>query len=320
MPLGGLHRSAPGAPSAPRARAPPAGASPPPPPPPRLGCLDLALSELGPPSRGLRRRAMPPLRAAERATAAPPVAVLGIARERLPAHIAVIMDGNSRWAAARGQPAAFGHERGVEALRATVRCCLAWGVPCLTAFAFSAENWHRGEAEVALLLGLIERALAAELEALRANGVRLVFIGDIAALPASLRRAVAAAEAATAANARLHLTVALSYSARRDLASAAAELARQAAAGALRPEDITPELLAAQLSTARALPERWRAPDLVLRTSGEQRLSDFLLWESAWSELAFSDALWPDVGEAELRSAVLDYAGRERRFGRRGAG
>ncbi|EFN60106.1 hypothetical protein CHLNCDRAFT_29281 [Chlorella variabilis] len=226
------------------------------------------------------------------------------------------MDGNSRWAAARKRPAAFGYQQGVEALRSVVRCCHSWRVPCLTVYAFSAENWARPAAEVDALLALMERTLAAEVAELAAQGVRLRFIGELGMLPQSLQRQMRSAELATGDNSDLHLTVAVSYSGRQDVTLAVQEIARLAAGGELRPADVTPALIEQHLAT-RQLPHAWRHPDLLIRTSGERRLSNFLTWECAYSELYFSDVMWPDFGEKELFQALEDYAQRERRFGSR---
>ncbi|KAI3429671.1 hypothetical protein D9Q98_005756 [Chlorella vulgaris] len=237
-------------------------------------------------------------------------------RELLPGHLAAIMDGNGRWAAARGLPPVFGYQAGIDALRTVIHCCLDWGVPCLTVYGFSMENWRRPALEVDALLALIERALAAEVASLAARGVRLRFIGELGMLPPSLQRQIRSAELATGDNSRLHLTVALSYSGRQDLTLAVQEIARLSATGELRPCDITPALIAQHLATQQ-LPTQMQQPDLVIRTSGERRLSNFLLWESAYSELYFSDVFWPDFGEGELAAALREYAARDRRYGGR---
>ncbi|PSC68915.1 UDP pyrophosphate synthase [Micractinium conductrix] len=231
------------------------------------------------------------------------------------------MDGNSRWATARCLPRLAGYQRGVEALRRMVRCCQAWGVPCLTVYAFSAENWQRGGAEVSALLALMGRVLATEVAALATTGVRLRFVGELERLPEGLQAEMRSAERATEANSELHLSVAVSYSGRADVTAAARRLAARVAAGQLAPQHITAGMLEAELATA-ALPLGCRHPDLIVRTSGERRLSNFLCWEAAYSELFFSETLWPDFREAQLAEALRDYAQRERRFGgrRRGGG
>jgi undecaprenyl diphosphate synthase len=202
-----------------------------------------------------------------------------------------------------------------------VECCGRWGIPALTVFAFSVENWARGEtaagrAEVEFLLGLVHRVLMEELESLRQAGVRLQFIGQLGMLPASLRKAISHAELETADNSGLHFTIALSYGGRQDITNAVQEIARQVANGAVQPADITPELIGQHLCTS-VIPPAWQQPDLIIRSSGERRLSNFMCWESAYAELHFSSVLWPDFREAEFAAALRDYATRERRFGKR---
>jgi undecaprenyl diphosphate synthase len=227
------------------------------------------------------------------------------------------MDGNSRWATARGQPSATGHRAGVTALRTLIKSCLSYNIPALTVFALSSENWaKRDHGEISLLLNLMESSLSEELDNLIHKGVRLQFIGELSLLPPSLLKAIQYAELATADNHALHLTVALSYSGRQDIANAAQQLAVEVAQGLIHPSDITPEAIAEKLATRR-LPEPWRQPDLIIRTSGEQRLSNFLLWEAAYSELYFSECNWPDFGAKELEGALREYGRRERRFGGR---
>jgi undecaprenyl diphosphate synthase len=189
-------------------------------------------------------------------------------------------------------------------------------IPCLTVYAFSLENWQRAREEVEFLLGLVDRVLRAELPALRDAGVRVRFIGELELLPEALRATIAEAEAETAANTGLNFTIALSYSGRQDICNAVQQLARQVAEGVLQPDDITPDLISAHLSTRR-LPAAWQQPDLIIRSSGEQRLSNFLLWESAYAEMYFSSVLWPDFSAREFAAALTDYAGRQRRYGRR---
>lgn len=253
-------------------------------------------------------------------TRVPPEQTEGIehlsASQRLPQHVAVIMDGNSRWAAQAGLPAALGHQRGVDALRDTVRCCRKWGIKCLTVYAFSAENWQRHPSEISFLLSLMEQVLRQELPSLQKEGVRLRFIGELTMLPRSLQTEIHRAERETGDNFELHLTVAMSYSGRQDITAAVQEIALLISQSKLRPVDVTPSLIASYLST-RQLPEALQEPDLIIRTSGEQRLSNFLLWEAAYSELYFADVLWPDFGEKQFAAALQDYASRERRYGRR---
>ncbi|KAG2454276.1 hypothetical protein HYH02_001307 [Chlamydomonas schloesseri] len=239
------------------------------------------------------------------------------------------MDGNHRWGTRHGGDWRRGHEEGVNALRRVVRFCREDGVRALTVYAFSCENWGRSAAEVGFLLGLLERTLGAELPELQKQGVRLTFAGDRAALPESLQRAMQRAEAATSSCGELVLCVALSYGGRQDIARAAQELCRRVAEGSLSPEQVTEQLLAAQLSTHAATSAAAGAtgaaggggggdPDLLIRTSGEQRLSNFLLWECAYTELYFTDTCWPDFDRPHWDAALQHYATRTRRFGRRG--
>ena len=220
-----------------------------------------------------------------------------------PRHIAIIMDGNGRWAAARGLPRIEGHRRGADALRATVRAAAQAGVGVLTVFGFSSENWRRPAAEIDGLMALLRHTLRAEAGALHKNNVRLRVIGDRAGLPGDVVGAIEEAESRTAGNDGLTLVVALNYGGRADIVRAASALAQ---AGG----PFTEEGLAARLETAR-LPE----VDLLIRTSGEQRVSNFLLWPCAYAELYFTDTLWPDFGAQALGAALEDLARRERRFG-----
>ena len=228
-----------------------------------------------------------------------------------PDHVAIIMDGNGRWAAARGGARADGHRQGAEAVRRVVRAARELRIRCLTLYAFSAQNWARPAAEVAALMRLLLRFVVEERAELMARGIRLTTIGEPARLPAFVRGPLAALIAATRANRGMTLCLALSYGGREALVRAARRLARDAAAGRLDPEAIAPAHFAAALET-NALP----APDLIIRTSGEQRLSNFLLWEAAYSELYFTEVMWPDFGADHLRAALAAYAGRQRRFGR----
>jgi undecaprenyl diphosphate synthase len=229
----------------------------------------------------------------------------------LPRHVAIIMDGNGRWAAARKLPRHAGHKAGISALRACVQTCTARGIGALTVFAFSSENWARPPEEVSLLMGLFVDALDQEVDELHANGVRLRFIGDRQRLAVRLQSYLAAAEARTGANDKLSLNIAMSYGGRWDLACAVRTLAAKCAAGALRAADITEE----QLGQALALAQQ-PDPDLFIRTGGEHRISNFLLWNLAYTELYFTDCLWPDFDAGELDAALAFFAARERRFGR----
>ncbi len=230
--------------------------------------------------------------------------------QRLPAHVALIMDGNGRWARQRGLPRVMGHRAGVETLKRTLRLCSDWGIEALTCYAFSTENWSRPGEEVAFLMTLFERVLARELEGLMKEQVRIRFLGDLEQLPAGLQNLIADATARTAANSGIHFNVCTNYGGRRELVQAARRLAERAAAGQLDPAAIDEGLFAAELQTAGE-----GDPDLLIRTSGERRLSNFLLWQLAYAELHITDVLWPDFDEAALLTALLDYQGRQRRFG-----
>lgn len=229
----------------------------------------------------------------------------------LPQHIAIIMDGNGRWAQARGEPRTSGHRAGIEPVRMCIRECARRGVGALTLFAFSSENWRRPEKEVSTLMGLFVDALDREVAELHENKVRLRMIGARHQLSVRVQQRMAAAEDHTAANTGLKLQVAVSYGGRWDIVEAARTLARGCASGALRAEDITEESLGAQLEL-RDLPD----PDLFIRTGGEHRISNFLLWNLAYTELWFCDTLWPDFSITDFDAALQDFAGRDRRFGR----
>ncbi len=231
----------------------------------------------------------------------------------VPRHIAIIMDGNGRWARRRRKPRFSGHRAGVETVRATVGACAELGVEVLTLFAFSSENWRRPKEEVGLLLGLFSTALDREVRRLHENDIRLRIIGERGAFPPALVERIERAEALTRANRGLQLVIAANYGGRWDLTEAARALARRVAAGALDPEAIDAQLLAGELSLAD-LPE----PDLFIRTGGEQRVSNFLLWQLAYTELYFTDTLWPDFDRRCLEAAVASFASRQRRFGRTG--
>ncbi len=233
--------------------------------------------------------------------------------QSIPRHIAIIMDGNGRWAERRSLPRFAGHRAGVEAVREVVRACSALNVGVLTLFAFSSENWRRPRIEVTLLMRLFTSALAREARRLHGANVRLRVIGGRAAFPARLQRAIADAEELTRGNTGLELVVAANYGGRWDIAEAARELARRVARGELAPDAIDEALLGSALSLAD-LPE----PDLFIRTGGEQRISNFLLWQLAYCELYFTDTLWPDFGVAALQQALGSFARRQRRFGRTG--
>lgn len=228
----------------------------------------------------------------------------------LPRHIAVIMDGNGRWAEARGLPRSSGHQNGLEPVRMCIRACLGRSIQALTVYAFSSENWRRPPAEVSALMNLFFDALESDTGSLLENGVRLGFIGDRESLEPALQARMAEAEQRTAANTRLNFQVAVSYGGRNDIVHAARALAAESLRGELRPEDIDESRVAAHVSLA-GLPE----PDLFIRTGGEQRISNFLLWNIAYTELYFTDTLWPDFDEAAFERALQHYASRQRRYG-----
>ena len=227
-------------------------------------------------------------------------------------HVAIIMDGNGRWATARGLPRIAGHREGARAVRRTVEAAIRAGVSWLTIYAFSSENWRRPAAEVLDLTGLLRRYLQTEIAELKENGVRLRFIGDRDRFDPDIRNDLDQAEIATRGNTRLNLTVALSYGARAELAAAARAAALAALAGKLDPRTLNEDTFARFLAT-EGMPD----PDLVIRTSGEQRLSNFLLWQCAYAELVFQDVLWPDFTESHFNQALAEFARRERRFGAR---
>ncbi|MCO6385776.1 isoprenyl transferase [Aliihoeflea sp. 40Bstr573] len=227
-----------------------------------------------------------------------------------PAHIAIIMDGNGRWAQARGLPRAAGHRAGVEALRKTVRNVGASGVKWLTLYAFSSENWSRPAAEISDLMGLLKLFIRRDLADLHRNGVRVRMIGGRDTLEPDIRQLITDAEALTHENTAMNLVIAFNYGSRDEIVRAACHLAQLAADGHLDPQSITPEMLGGALDTAD-IPD----PDLIIRTSGEQRLSNFLLWQAAYSEFVFLPCFWPDFDRAELDRALASFANRERRFG-----
>ncbi len=237
----------------------------------------------------------------------------GVAEQRLPRHVAIIMDGNGRWAKRRMLPRYMGHREGVKAVRRIVECCRKRGIEVLTLFAFSSENWRRPESEVGLLMELFVRTLRKEVARLHKNGVRMRFIGDRSAFDEKLQSLMDSAEQQTAGNTGMTLAIAVNYGGRWDIAAAARRLATRVANGELRPEDIDTERLGSELSITD-LPE----PDLFVRTGGEQRISNFLLWQLAYTELYFTDRLWPDFDAAAFDEALSSFAGRQRRFGKTG--
>ncbi|MEO0550956.1 MAG: isoprenyl transferase [Pseudomonadota bacterium] len=228
----------------------------------------------------------------------------------LPQHVAIIMDGNGRWAKARGMPREVGHERGVEALRKTVRAAQELGLSHLTVFSFSTENWRRPVKEVNALFGLLKLYVKQDLKKLTSEGVRIRVLGTRVGLPPDILALVEEAETKTAANQKFNLCIAFNYGGREEIVRAAQALAKDITDGAINPEAVTEDQFSTYLDTAD-LPD----PDLLIRTSGELRLSNFLIWQAAYAELVFMDVLWPDFGAKHLGEAVSLFQNRERRFG-----
>jgi undecaprenyl diphosphate synthase len=230
----------------------------------------------------------------------------------VPRHVAIIMDGNGRWAKAKGLPRAAGHRQGAEAARKVLRAAGEAGIECLTLYAFSSENWRRPQDEINDLMGLLRFYISRELDALHREGIRLKILGDHNAFQADVAKLVDHAVERTAGNSRMTLAIALNYGARAELVQSARRLAGRVATGEIAADEIDEAMVEASLDTAELPPL-----DLLIRTSGEQRLSNFLLWQAAYAELLFVDTLWPDFDGDALRAALADYAGRERRFGGR---
>ena len=232
---------------------------------------------------------------------------------RLPRHVAVIMDGNGRWARAKLRNRIFGHEQGTESVREVVRCCRKLGIPYLTLYAFSKENWQRPETEVKALWHLLKRFLHSELPELIEQEIRLRHLGDIRDIPPEVLQELLSVVEQTAGFDKLVLSLAINYGGRQEIVRAAKLLAEGVLKGSYRPEDFTPELLSQHLFTSR-----YPDPDLVIRTGGEFRVSNFLLWQLAYAELFITPTLWPDFREPEFMAALADYQQRERRFGKTG--
>ena len=230
-----------------------------------------------------------------------------------PEHVAIIMDGNGRWAKARNLPRVAGHQRGAESVRRTVRAAVDLGISYLTLYGFSNENWKRPKSEVTDLMGLLRLYLRKEIDELNEKGVRIRFIGDRARLADDIVSLIETAEHRTRDNVRLNLVVAISYGGRQEITAAARRVAREALAGEIDPEAIDEDVLSDRMATT-GIPD----PDLLIRTSGEQRISNFLLWQSAYAELIFVDTLWPDFSKSDLEDAVREFQRRERRFGATG--
>lgn len=228
----------------------------------------------------------------------------------LPVHVAIIMDGNGRWAAKRGLPRVEGHRRGVEAVRRTVRAAGELGIRYLTIYSFSSENWSRPKSEIIDLMNLMRRFVREDLADLHKSNVRVRIIGERSTLEADIRALIDECETLTRDNTGLTLVVAFNYGGRQEIASSVQQLARDVRDGRLKPDDITPEMIGMFLDTAE-MPD----PDLVIRTSGEQRLSNFLLWQAAYAEFVFLPLHWPDFGREALEAAIEEFSTRERRFG-----
>ena len=235
------------------------------------------------------------------------------ASQILPRHVAIIMDGNGRWALKRHLPRIAGHKAGVETVRGALQFCAAKGIEVLTLFAFSSENWRRPEKEVGLLMELFMTALGREVKKLHKNNIKVKIIGEKSAFNARLQKSIHDAEMLTKDNDGLVLVIAANYGGRWDIAQATKKIASQAASGEIALSDVTPELLQTHLSL-HDLPE----PDLFIRTGGESRISNFLLWQLAYTELYFTDTLWPDFDDDAFEEALSSFAGRQRRFGRTG--
>jgi len=232
---------------------------------------------------------------------------------KIPRHIAIVMDGNGRWAKARKRPRFMGHKRGVEAVREIVKKCSALNVDCLSLFAFSSENWKRPEEEVKNIMGLFMMALDKEAKALARNNVRLFIVGDISQFSDKLQQKIKKVEKITADSTGLNLIIAANYGGRWDIAESARQLAKKVKSGDLDADAISEETLSNHLAT-KDFPD----PDLFIRTGGEKRISNFLIWQMAYAELYFTDVLWPDFGADELVRAIEDFSSRQRRFGKTG--
>ncbi|KAJ8642471.1 hypothetical protein MRB53_019165 [Persea americana] len=239
----------------------------------------------------------------------------GLSRDLMPRHVAVIMDGNGRWAKARRLQTSAGHQEGVRVLKEMIKLSCKWGIRVLTVFAFSAENWLRPKAEVDFLISLFENVLRADIENFVREDIRLCVIGDSSRLPVSLQKLINKAEEMTKDNTRLDLLVAVSYSGRNDIVQACQKIAGKVKDGLLEPGNITESIIEQELETNCAAD--FPCPDLLIRTSGELRVSNFLLWQVAYTELFFTSSLWPDFGESEYVEALRSFQQRQRRFGGR---
>ena len=242
-----------------------------------------------------------------------PVKTETVSEVSSPLHLAIIMDGNGRWAQARGLPRIEGHRHGAKSVRTAIECSVKYGIRYLTLYSFSSENWNRPQNEVEDLMGLLRRYLRSEIAELQQNGIRLRVIGNRGELSPDIVALIEESENCTAGNRALDLTIAVSYGGRSEITAAAKRLAKKVYHGALDPTQITEDMFSGQLDT-RDIPD----PDLLIRTSGEQRVSNFLLWQLAYSELIFIDTLWPDFSERDFRTALSEFEKRERRFGASG--
>ena len=231
--------------------------------------------------------------------------------QRLPQHVAVIMDGNGRWAKNKGRPRIMGHQKGVDTLKNLLYCCRDWGVPALTAYAFSTENWGRPSEEVEFLMTLFERVLRRELKEMMAENVRIRFVGNLEKLPQSLQSEIAKAMQDTENNTGIQFTVATNYGGREEIVQACRAIASKIEQGYIQATDVNEELFEQHLYT-----HGLHHPDLLIRTSGEMRLSNFLLWQMAYAEIYVTDTLWPDFNRTEFHRALLSYQKRDRRFGK----
>lgn len=231
--------------------------------------------------------------------------------QQVPYHVAIIMDGNGRWALQRNLPRTEGHRRGAQSLKTILSCCRDWGIGALTVYAFSTENWRRPRSEVNFLLGLFEHLLRRELAELCQEGVRLRYLGDLSLLPRSLQEVIQESVVSTATNPGVRLTVALNYGSRQEIARVCRQVAEQVQQGELSLDHIDEQLFAKYLDTVDV-----GDPDLLIRTSGEMRLSNFLLWQMAYTEIYFTETLWPDFDRRTFEKALVAYQGRDRRFGK----
>ncbi|MDZ8088608.1 MAG: isoprenyl transferase [Nostoc sp. DedQUE12b] len=232
-------------------------------------------------------------------------------RELLPQHVAVIMDGNGRWAKRQGLPRIMGHKRGVDALKDLLRCCQDWGIQALTAYAFSTENWKRPQEEVDFLMTLFQRVLRQELREMVEENVQIKFVGNLQDLPRSLQQEISRSMEETKNNRGIRFSVATNYGGRQEILQACQAIAKQVQQGVLQPNEINEQVFESHLYTAGITD-----PDLLIRTSGEMRLSNFLLWQMAYGEIYITDALWPDFNRGEFHRALCAYQQRERRFGK----